>query len=79
MAEKQKAGSGGKRKLGRNGRKPSQQRYNNESRWIRNKAKKIAKYLRRHPNWTPNNLDDLVKIELKKLLRKQEVGQGSNI
>jgi hypothetical protein len=31
------------KKIGRNKRKPSQQRYNNERRWIDNKERRIAK------------------------------------
>ena len=31
------------RKWGRAGRKPAHKRYNNEMRWLKNKAKRIAK------------------------------------
>jgi hypothetical protein len=37
-----KKGSGGK-KIGRSARKPAHQRYNNEGRWEKNKARKAAK------------------------------------
>ncbi len=44
---------GGKknRKHGRKRKKPAQIRYTLTKRWITNKAKKIAKYKRKHPNW----------------------------
>jgi hypothetical protein len=34
---------GGKRKIGRSARKPAHQRYNNERRWEKNKARKARK------------------------------------
>ena len=51
---------GGKknRKYGRNRRKPSKMRYTNERRWITNKLKKIKKYIKTHPNWTPTKTDN---------------------
>ena len=44
------------RKIGRWLRKPSYKRYLAERRWLYNKARKIAKYIRKHPNWKPTNL-----------------------
>lgn len=31
------------------GKKPSSLRYKNESRWVTNRAKRIARHLKRHP------------------------------
>jgi hypothetical protein len=44
--QQQKAKAKGK-KVGRNKRKPAKQRYTNEERWIKNKARKIAKEKKR--------------------------------
>ena len=41
-----KKGKGGKRKIGRSSRKPSHNRYNMESRWEKNKARRQAKVQR---------------------------------
>lgn len=43
------AGKGKKgRKIGRNLRKPSKKRYASEHRWIANKARRAAKFARKH-------------------------------
>lgn len=56
--ETQKRGKGGTRKIGRKGRKPTHQRYNNEGRFEKNKIKRIFKsngvkaakaYAKEHP------------------------------
>lgn len=57
---------GGKknRKHGRWLRKPSYKRYLAEHRWARNKARKIKRMMRRHPDWKWSwfpNLSDEVK------------------
>jgi len=44
---KRSKSGGGKRKIGRAGRKPAHKRYNTEKRWIKNKEKKIAKEAKR--------------------------------
>lgn len=41
-----KAAGGNSRKVGRAGRKPAHKRYNNERRWEKNKARRIAKQKR---------------------------------
>lgn len=46
---KPKPSRGGQRKIGRNARKPSQQRYNRDRRWERNKARRAARRARRCP------------------------------
>jgi len=43
MGEVQRKGGKKNRKWGRAGRKPSHNRYNLEQRWIKNKARRIAK------------------------------------
>lgn len=57
---------GGKknRKHGNKKKKPAQKRYTAERRWISNKARRIRKYMRQHPNWRPNNLNKDVKALL---------------
>jgi len=42
-------GGKGARKIGRNMRKPSCARYRNELRWLKNKARKLKRHLKRHP------------------------------
>lgn len=39
------------RKVGRSARKPAHQRYVAEQRWLKNKAKRIARFMRKHPNY----------------------------
>ena len=66
VARKHKQGKKN-RKHGRNRKKPCKMRYTAEKRWIKNKAKKIYKHMKKHPNWKSNNLSDEVKRELSKL------------
>ena len=62
-----KARRGGKknRKWGREKRRPSHARYLSEKRWLFNKARKIAKYIKRNPSWNPGN----IAIEVRRILR----------
>ena len=41
-----RVGSGGSAKIGRSARKPAHKRYNSEMRWLKNKARRIAKQAR---------------------------------
>lgn len=63
---------GGKknRKFGRQKRHPASQRYTSSKRWITNKAKKIAKYMIKFPNWKPNNLSPEVNVKVKAYIAK---------
>lgn len=72
MAEGGAARKKGKknRKWGRKGRRPSHKLYNAQQRWVRNKARRIAKQLRKFPNYKPFNLSDEVQLYLTKLLAK---------
>lgn len=54
------------RKYGRNLKGPAHMRYTNERRWVKNKAKKILRYKKSHPNWKPYNISD----EVRKLVIK---------
>ena len=47
IGRRTQGGKGGTRKIGRAGRKPAHKRYNAEQRWIKNKAKRIKKELKR--------------------------------
>jgi len=69
MADKTTKISKSSRKHGRNLKKPSKMRYVSSKRWITNKARRIWKYMKKHPNWKPNNLSDGVKVELKRLAK----------
>jgi len=62
-----KATRGGKknRKWGCMARKPGHARYNLEKRWLLNKARKIAKVMRKNPAWNPGNFS----VEVKRILR----------
>ncbi len=55
------------RKIGRNSRRPCQQRYNSQRRWIKNKAIKILKHMKSHPGWSPvlSEINDEVIISMK--------------
>jgi len=53
------------RKWGRASRRPSHKRYNDEKRWILNKARKIAKVMRENPNWNPKTFT----VEVSRILR----------
>lgn len=57
------------RKFGRMKRKPAYVRYKAEDRRAKNKARKLAKYMKKFPNWVPNNLSDKVQLYLNNLLR----------
>ena len=48
------------RKHGRSKKKPSHKRYLVEKRWVKNKARKIRKYMKAHQNWKPYNLSEEV-------------------
>ena len=54
------------RKFGRIKRKPSHMRYNAEDRAVKNKARRIARYMRKFPNWKPTNLSDKVAMFVEK-------------
>ena len=56
----QKSG-GGNKKHGRKKSKPAQRRYTESKRWITNKARRIAKYMKKFPNWEPILTDDVKK------------------
>lgn len=60
----------GSRKHGRNRKKPAKMRYTSAKRWITNKARKVFKYMRKHPNWKPTNLSGEVNSEIVKLRKK---------
>ena len=47
MGETQHKGGKKNRKFGRAARRPSHKRYNMEERWLKNKAKRIAKQAKR--------------------------------
>ena len=47
MGETQRKGGKKHRKYGRAGRRPSHKRYNAEQRWVKNKARSIAKQARK--------------------------------
>lgn len=63
MPKKQRKG-GGSRKIGRWKKKPANKRYLAERRWAKNKARRIARYMRKHPNWRPAFISDDVKALL---------------
>ena len=42
-------GGSGSKKYGRNLRKPTCKRYTHEMRWIKNKARKLVKHIKKHP------------------------------
>ena len=58
------------RKVGRNRKKPSSQRYLISRRWIFNKVKKLEKYMKKFPNWKPTNLSSEISTKLEALLKK---------
>ena len=61
------------RKIGRNRRKPAKVRYTNEKRWIRNKALRIAREMKDHPNWKPDkNTGDEVMAKVREQCKKQK-------
>lgn len=41
------------KKVGRSARKPAHKRYVAEKRWLKNKAKRIAQFKKKHPNYRP--------------------------
>lgn len=57
------------RKYGRKIKKPAQKRYTSEERWIKNKATKIIKHIKKHPKNVPTNMTDKVKTIVNKYLR----------
>lgn len=61
------SGKKGGKKFGRTNRGFSHGQYNTEKRWIINKAKRVAKMLRKFPKYKPFNLSGDVKYHLDKL------------
>ena len=54
-SRRSKEGKGKKnRKHGRMKRKPAYKRYLAEDRRAKNKARKLARYMKKFPNWKPN-------------------------
>lgn len=60
-------GGAGNRKHGRRKRKPASMRYTAERRWIKNKVRKLKKYIKRHPKWHPHNMN----VEIEERLHKE--------
>ena len=63
MAQRTKHSQGrGKkgRKIGRTKNKPSYKRYLATDKRNRNAARKLKKYMKKFPNWKPNNVPDKV-------------------
>lgn len=60
-------GKKGGRKFGRTNRGFSHGRYNTEKRWVVNKAKRVAKQVRKFPKYIPFNLGGDVKYHLDKM------------
>jgi len=56
------------RKYGRCVKQPTHIRYSNEARWVKNKAKRIVRELKKHPNWKPYNLNEDVQKAIAKLM-----------
>ena len=53
MPKKIRQGKGGTRKHGRMKKKPAYKRYLAEDRRAKNKARKLARYMKKFPNWKP--------------------------
>lgn len=62
MAKKQNQAKHSSKKVGRWLRKPSYKRYIAERRWIKNKARKIRRYMKKHPNWKCSTINPEVKM-----------------
>lgn len=62
---------GGKknRKFSRTIKSPSHQRYNNERRWVKNKARRVVKQLKKFPNYKPYNLNAEVVAMVDKMFK----------
>ena len=56
------------RKHGRMKKKPAYKRYLAEDRRTKNKARRIARYMNKFPNWKPNNLSDKLSSYVKRYL-----------
>jgi len=57
-------GKKGNKKHGRQRKKPASMRYTNERRWIKNKAAKVRRYMRKFPNWKPDSVSGEVRTLL---------------
>jgi len=51
-------------KHGRCFKSPSHQRYTNEARWVKNKARNIIKQMKKFPLYKPFNLNESVKYRV---------------
>ncbi len=58
------------RKIGRCIKKPSKQRYTNEERWIKNKARRIVKQMKKFPLYKAFNLNDDVSVKVAVMMKK---------
>ena len=59
---------GKRRKHGRMLKKPAYKRYLAEDRRTKNKARRIARYMKKFPNWRPTNLSDKISAYVKRYL-----------
>lgn len=58
------------RKAGRNGRSPAHQRYLMARRWNTHKVNRVARYIRKHPNWKlPDDMNDELRVRVQMLLK----------
>jgi hypothetical protein len=69
MAKTQKQGKKS-RKHGRCINSPAHKRYNAERRWLKHKAVRVARYIRKHPNWKlPGSMNEEVRFMVQNLLK----------
>ena len=68
MAGLERKGGKKNRKFGRKKRRPSHNRYNSSERWLKNKAKKIAKQMKKFKKYKPYGVSHTVMGLVKKLL-----------
>src|SRR3990172_6331962 len=69
-----KANKRSSKKIGRNSRSPAHKRYIAEQRWLKNKARRMTRYMVYHPNWTPSEgtSDELVTLARSKVSKKRQ-------
>ena len=57
-------------KAGRNAKSPAHMRYVFERRWIKHRANRVARQMRKHPNYKlPLDLDDEIRVRVQLMLK----------
>ena len=73
MAQQQQPQKKSSRKVGRNKRSPAHMRYVFERRWMKHKANRVARQMRKHQNYgLPQDMDEETRVNVQVMMLKKQ-------